>query len=452
MAEQGKPGPGGILGLTAALAILFAGAVLLWSMDTRVGGLHPHYSVRRTDDRGAAVLFRLYERAGLEPRTWDDEFTALRQPGLLVLIAPAMTSRIGSLEVGKQGDILPHEVKALDDWVRRGGVAVICSGDSNPVYDGLGLITDEPAGSGSGAAIPVEPGALAEGVEEIETRASFGFKFGRTRSPMARTLAESGLEVEEEPPPIPVVELEEWVTLFARKADGRELPQVVTASRGRGLYVAVNSPWPATNLGVTMRQNARFMLNLAALGPPGGPIYFDEYHKRNVQRSLMGYIRSRGLLPVLLYGLLLLVVGCWRSGVRLGPATPLAADDPHGGGEYLRAVAALYATAGLSGQALQVLSDDFRRRLAAALRLRGVTEVTRIGEAYSLRTGRPAEEVKDALASSAELLGRAKTPESAALQVCRKMDEVDAALRSRAPGKSGGRRFWGRRPGGRSGR
>src|SRR5690606_38131783 len=98
-----------------------------------------------------------------------------------------------------------------------------------------------------------------------------------------------------EPPIIPTIPAEQWVTLFVKKDQQRVLPQVVAAARGKGLYLAVNDVAPAANLGVIAGDNARFMLNLASYAPHGGVIWFDEFHKRSVTRGLMTYLRERAL-------------------------------------------------------------------------------------------------------------------------------------------------------------
>src|SRR5687768_651890 len=135
-----KRGVFALVWLAVVIVALFAGGTLLWAADTRSGLNEPEYSIRRTDDRGIALLYRLYERRGLKPQVWNRDLTDLREPGLLILIAPAHRGKFEQ----PQGDVLPDEVKALDDWIRKGGVVAVLARDPNPIYEGIGLIVDEP--------------------------------------------------------------------------------------------------------------------------------------------------------------------------------------------------------------------------------------------------------------------------------------------------------------------
>ncbi len=409
----------------AVLGVLIAGAWLLWTQDTRRDTRHPEYSVHRTDDRGAAIAYRLYQGAGLSPRIWNSEFTRLKEPGLLILIAPARGQFVlgGGQEVGGRGDILPHELEALDRWVREGNVVVVMSSVTNPLYAGLGLIVDEPKSLSGKPALPTQPSLLAQGLSELQTQTQFGFKFGRQKDAMAKML-----EVDEPEPPIPPIPAEEWLPLFVKEDGPRKVPQVVTAVRGRGLYVAVNDAYPASNLGVTAADNSRFVLNLAAMRPSGGTIWFDEFHKRDVERGLIAYLRDRALVPVLVYGLLLLGLVFWRTGVRFGAPEPLVADRQRDSAEYVRAVAQLYRNAGVARDALNTIFLDFRRRLAGALRMDGLTDLEEVGRRYERRTGRPAIEARMVLVQTEAALARERLSEKEALEFCEQLTRLDQAL------------------------
>src|SRR3569833_2962392 len=134
--------------LTVILAALVAGAVYLWAQDTRRGDEKPPYSVFRTDERGAAVLYRLYRQSGVRTGVWDRDLAQLKQPGVMLLGAPTQEDRIlrGSVKVGTEGDLLPQEIQALDRWVSEGNVAVVMTREENDLYEALGLIMDEPKG------------------------------------------------------------------------------------------------------------------------------------------------------------------------------------------------------------------------------------------------------------------------------------------------------------------
>lgn len=424
-----KPGRGAsrlaMAWLAAVIGGLLVAAYLLWTQDTRQGAVQPLYSVSRTDDRGAAVVYRLYEKAGLKPRVWDQPLTRLKEPGVLLLLAPARPSwdAEGPIQAlgGTEGDLLPDEVKALDAWVAQGNVAVVLSRDYNDLYHGLGLIVDEPEGLSAAQAEPAQVSALAYGVGGIRTHTSFGFKYGRKNPKLG------GEEIPLPEPPIQQIPAGSWLELFVKKDGQRSVPQVVTAARGKGLYVAVNDVFPATNLGVTQGDNARFMLNLASLRP-GGSVWFDEYHKRTVNRGLVSYMRERALMPALVYGLLLVLLVLWRSGVRFGSAEPLVADRRRDSAEYLKAAAALYKNAGMTRDALTTIFADFRRRLAGALRMDGLANLDEVARRYERRTGRPGIEARQILIEVEALLARPRITEAEAVHAVNRLTHLDQVL------------------------
>lgn len=416
--------------LALVIGALLFGAYFLWSQDTRQGAAQPEYSISRTDDRGAAVVYRLYEKAGLKPKAWDQPLTRLKDSGVLVLLAPArpawdLPDQMSALSP-TEGDLLPDELKALDQWVKQGNVAVVFSRDYNDLYHALGLIVDEPKGLSGVPAEPTQPSALAFGVKGVQTQTNFGFKYGR-KAPKV-----DGEEVPVPDAPIAEIPASSWLELFVKKDGQRSVPQVVAGARGKGLYVAVNDVFPATNLGVTQADNARFMLNVAGLNP-GGSIWFDEYHKRSVDRGLISYLRERALLPALVYGLLLVLLGLWRTGYRFGTEEALVPDRRRDSTEYIRAAAALYKNAGMTREALNTVFQDFRRRLAGALRMDGLADLQEVGRRYELRTGRPAIEARQILIETEALLARPKITEPEALQVCSRLTYLDQVLNAPRP-------------------
>jgi len=423
-----KPQTGSLIWLAAVTALLGVGAFFLWTQDTRRGGQAPEYSVTRNDDRGAAILYRLYERSGLKPDIWDADLAQLREPGLLILLAPEKQQKLLGQVAGTEGDILPHEIQALDEWVKQGNVAVVMGAEENSLFNALGLMADAPEDKGaSGApAVPTQPSLLARGVKSIETMSPFGFKYGRKKNPEMEG-------VEDLPGPIPPIPAEQWLELFAKKDGGRSVPQVVSAARGKGLYVAMNDAVPAGNLGLTMGDNAQFMLNMASLRPPGGKIWFDEFHKRPVERNLVGYLRERSLAPALLYLLLLAGLYFWRTGVPFGAPVPLVRDRRRDSVEYVRAVAALYRNSGMAREALGTIVTDFRRRLTGALRMDGLTDLDEVGRRYERRTGRPAIEARQILVETEAALAREKLDDAEALQFCARLSQLDQALHQKPP-------------------
>lgn len=412
-----------VLWLVAILGVLLVGGFFLWTLDTRRGTSLPEYSIQRTDDHGSAVAFRLFQNAGYKPQVWDQDLTGLRAPGLLILLAPAGG---GGPMGGGGGDLLPHELQALDRWVSAGNTCVVMTRDDIPLYAGLGVFVDQPKGSSPTDLVPVQPSALASGVQKLRIQTQFGFKFGEKKSQVAEAL---GVKGEAAPSPIPHIPEPEWITLFVQNQGGvRTLPHVLSAARGKGLYVLINDVFPAGNLGITQADNAQFMLNMARLNPAGGTVWFDEYHKRSVERGFVSYLRERALAPALLYLLLVLVMLFWRTSVRFGAPQPLVADARRDSTEYVKAVAALYQNAGMTLEALTILYADLRRRMIGALRLDGLTDLAEVGRRYEARTGRPAREARQVLIDTEAALSRPELEEKDAVQLAARLTQLDSAL------------------------
>jgi hypothetical protein len=415
------------------IGALLMGGFFLWTQDTRRGTQHPEYSVRRADSLGAAVVYRLYQDAGLKPQEWDESFTRLKQPGTVIMIAPSRPHYLKLMgqntdrEVSRDGEFFPDELKALDDWVKQGNTAIIFSRTDNDLYGALGLIADQPNKLSGSAATPTGPSLLAQKVSGLKTYTQFGFKYGR-KSPKT----EDGRSITQTYPIDPIPS-ERWLTLFQKKEGPRTVSQVVMASRGKGIYLAVNDASPAGNVGIAEEDNARFMLNLASLNPAGGTLWFDEYHKRTAERNLVSYLKDRELFPALVYAALLVGLIFWRTGTRFGAAQPVVPDHRRDSAEYLGAVAALYKNAHMSREALGTVYADFRRRLQGALRLDGLTDLNEVGRRYEQRTGRPAIEARQVLIETEAALARKSLTEAEALQFCARLTQLDQVLHQRAP-------------------
>jgi hypothetical protein len=389
-----------LLWLILVLFALFLGGFFLWQQQSQRGGMEPEYSTYRTDALGAKALFLTLENMGYHPVRWQQDFSSLPSPGLLFLIAPPASGRFL-----QQGDVLPYEIKALDDWVRRGNTVVVLSSQKNSLYEALGVFPSVPkTGTNSAAA---QPGPLTDGVPELALAAGRVFRFGHEPEEGLGRLREA--EGAKPPPPIPEVATDEWLPLFGTAAD----PVVVVAARGRGQYILVADPHPASNLGLAKAPNRRFMANLAALGA-GGAILFDEAHHRDLDRGFVAYARTRHLTPFLLYLLALVALALWRSGVRFGVPVPFLTDSHRDSAEYVRAVAALYQTAGMGRDALAANYDQFRRRASAWLGIGSHWRAEAVAQRFTARTGQPAAEVWQTLNEIEAALTKSQVPPATA--------------------------------------
>ncbi len=395
-----------------AFGILFGG-FLVWSQQSERGALEHEYSTYRSDESGARAFFLTLEGLGMRPQRWQADFTALPSPGLLFILAPA-AARSG-------GAILPYEIEALDDWVRRGSTLVVMGERKNPLYQALGVFTSvpkrpRPAG-GYPVAEPAQPGRLAAGVKEIHLQSGRAFRFGREKE--ERSLF-GGEEEPDLPQPIQAPGEDEWLTLFGTRAD----PVVITTSRGKGQYLLVSDAHPAGTLALAIPDNLHFMVNLASLAGEGA-LLFDEAHHRSIRRGFVAYARARRFTPFLIYLLALLAVLLWRSGVRFGNPVPLVADPRRDTREYVDAVATLYRNAGMARDALAAGYEQFRRRAAVRLGLSGAWRPETVAPRLAARTGRPEREVWQTLNEIEGALARPALREAEAFALAQRLAALE---------------------------
>jgi hypothetical protein len=403
-----------LLWLAVVAFALIMGGFFLWEQQSQRGADEPEYSTYRTDPLGCKALFVTLENMGYRPVRWHQDFANLPSPGLLFLIAPPATGRML-----QQGDVLPYEIKALDEWVRRGNTVVVLSSQKNPLYEALEIFPSVPKqGTNTAAA---QPGRLTQGVPELALTTGRVFRFGKEPqdSLMARMAEAEG----KAPPPIPPVAADEWLPLFGTAAD----PVVILTARGEGQYVAVVDAHPATNLGLAQANNRRFLANLASLAGDGA-ILFDEAHRRDLARGFVAYARARHLTPFLCYLFLVVALGLWRSGVRFGLPVPFLQDTHRDSGEYVRAVAALYQTAGMGRDALAANYEQFRRLASSRLGLGSAWHVEQVAQRFAARTGQPAEAVRQTLHEVEAALVKPSLPAPAAFALVARLAALEKEM------------------------
>lgn len=401
--------------VVAAAALLFA-ALSLWDQQAERGTMEAEYSTYRADTKGARALYLTLEGLGLRVERWERDFARLPSPGmLLVLDPPASRKRV--LEGG--GDILPDEIAALDDWVKRGNTAVVMSDRPNSIYEALAVFPSVPGKPP--VAAPAQPGPMAAGVKEIALQSGRVLRYGHEAGDMwhPKTAPDPSLASL-------AIDPQEWQPLFGTSAD----PVVVTSARGAGAYVLVADPSPAGNLGLAKPGNLRFMTNLAAQAP-GGLILFDEAHHRELSRGFMAYARARMLMPFIVCLLAVTGLVIWRSGVRFGLPVPLVADPRRDSSEYVQAVAALYQNAGMARDALAAIYDHFRRRCAAWLNLGNRWRADVVAQRLAQRVKRPAAEIFQTLTEIEAALARGNLTEEQAFTLTMRLAALESEFPSR---------------------
>jgi len=146
---------------------------------------------------------------------------------------------------------------------------------------------------------------------------------------------------------------------------------IVSRRMGSGRVIALAGAFPFTNEGLRNEANARLILNLAGLVPPGSVVAFDEFHHGSRQTpSLLGWLLSA---PAgLAVSLTLALIGAYMvwSGRRFGrPFVMPELRVRRAPSEYVLAMANLSRAAGQRNAALLRYHAWLKRRLAQPWRL-----------------------------------------------------------------------------------
>ncbi len=156
--------------------------------------------------------------------------------------------------------------------------------------------------------------------------------------------------------------------IHAQVADG-----VLIASRsvGAGRVIVLAGTYPFTNEGLRQEANARLILNLAGLVPPGSVIAFDEFHHGARQTpSLLGWMLSAPAGLAVSLALTLIGIYIVWSGRRFG--RPFVMPELHirrEPSEYVLAIANLSRAAGQRNAALLRYHGWLKRKLAQPWRI-----------------------------------------------------------------------------------
>jgi hypothetical protein len=132
--------------------------------------------------------------------------------------------------------------------------------------------------------------------------------------------------------------------------------------------------------------------------------------------------------PLAIYLLLLIGLALWRGAVRFGDPVPRIGDPRPESIEYVRAVAQFYQSAKLAREALDVTFADFRRRLAGALRLDGLADLSEVARRYEARTGRAGQEAREVLIRVEAALAAPALDEAKAVELCARLARLDQDL------------------------
>jgi hypothetical protein len=162
------------------------------------------------------------------------------------------------------------------------------------------------------------------------------------------------------------------------RSDGRAIAAMTR--EGTGTLVVVGSLAPFLNRYLSVEDNGRFALSLAAAGfGPGRSIGFDEYHHgAHPSPELMAVLERTWLGRAMLLAGALVFLYLWWSGRRFGPPLPADPRPPRSSLEYIRGFAGLLRRSGRDEIARERLRRDLRVGLAARYGMDPATPLERI--------------------------------------------------------------------------
>jgi hypothetical protein len=162
------------------------------------------------------------------------------------------------------------------------------------------------------------------------------------------------------------------------RSDGRTLAAMTR--EGTGTLVVVGSLAPFLNESLSLADNGRFALSLAAAGfGTGRSIGFDEYHHgAHPSPELMAVLERTWLGRAMLLAGALVFLYLWWSGRRFGAPLPADPRPPRSSLEYIRGFAGLLRRSGRDEIARERLRRDLRFGLAARYGLDPATPLDRI--------------------------------------------------------------------------
>ncbi len=306
-----------------------------WQEGERSPGRPTTYSA---GIQGYKVLYLWLKNLGLRVERWEKPLKNLpSEKGVLLMI---------EAELGPA----PGELKALEGWVRNGGVLFLLATPPNPYMKHFGFEAEGFLGKEQ------------KGREE---------KVWRQPSPYIRG------EVRMESKGHPALTSSRPETIFHVRDWGGNLMGVV--KEGRGRVVAMADPHLFSNQSLAKGDHGRLALDLFLSHVGGGVLIIDEYHHGYGRATtVLGHILGSLTLIPFLQGMFVLLVLWAVKGRRFGSPRPPVEREYRSPMEFAEAMAHLYQRGekreySLSGL-LQWIEDEAKRihkdrdpRLQAAL-------------------------------------------------------------------------------------
>lgn len=327
-----------------------------------------HLSTSDAPD-GTSALRSYADALGHPSGTIEGTFSLPSSPGLLFIFTP--------------GSFSPDEAQQLNSWLAAGGVVVYAGEAGDLLLNqqfGLKWSTDTAPNATMHPAAPILGGVAA-----------------LTGRDEARALATSAAQV-------PLV----------RNASGAVVALQQTV--GRGQLMVLTDPLILCNGYLEQKDNGRFAADLMAMTPPGGRVWFDEFHHgaAATQSPLTAWMTTPWGMA-LLAAVLILFMGLALRGRAFGPRIPLVARSDRSSAEYATAVGSLLHRTGARRLTLETLLTAARRAVAEQVGLGSdippdqlTATIAQRAPAAAAELARAERELDQATVSEADLLAMAR--------------------------------------------
>ncbi len=365
------------------LAVLLCGAYLYFAAVRRPEDPIADHSTYRTNAAGCKALYEWLRQRGHEVARVERPLVNLPfDEGLLCVLAPTQP-------------IERDEAERLLQWVEEGGTLLFSC--------------DRPLLS-----------AGTPPIEELEKAFDTRSAWHHSRRGRLRPTAEGAYWRD--------VEYVEFPNTVRITSGGRTLlgpdgrAALVELTVGAGKVLALSEAAPLSNQGLLQADNAIFAANLFYELAGGQPIHFDEYHHGFSGAPTFGRLMdrtglSRAAWPVAL-GLLVLALA---RGRRFGRPRPAFRRERREAVEFVYGFGSLYREARASAEALRLLHEGFRRRVAHSVGAGATAGNAELARLAAGRTGVNAADLSDLLDGTERLLHEGGVTEATLLSTAQRM-------------------------------
>ena len=354
-------------------AMVLAVLVLVLLRGNANANRSPSHASTSDAPDGTSAL-RLYANAlGHSSGLIEGDFSLPSASGLLFIFTP--------------GPFTADEVQQVNAWITSGGVVVYAAEDGDPQLDaqfGLRRSLRQVAANAQA------PAPVLGGTESVS-----GADAARSLNPSASL--------------VPLLRNRVGDVLAVREAVGH------------GLLVALTDPLILCNGYLEKADNGRFAADLMAMTPPGGRVWFDEFHHGAAATGppeTAWMTTPWGL--ALVSAVLILFTGLALRGRGFGPVIPLRPRAVRSTAEYATAIGSLLHRTGARRVTLETLLSASRRAVAERIGLGSGVPSDRLTSTIAQRVPAAAEE----LASAERELDRASVTESEVLAMARRLHDL----------------------------